>query len=717
MIPNGVHARRFSAIGLFDCAAESTAFDTLLTGAAPDRVDARRRRGLRATCASCFLILMLSVCCYASDVLLIRSTETASPEQRQLELATQFYGVNLKVITAGDRNYGSPLRAVRENTTLGVAIQADALASINQDKLLGALRGRSTPLLILGVTPETRSNLLSAWSSGAAVGAQPLESPLPLHYVVGRVAGITQQLTDLEIPFPGNNTVYFSLTGGGTAQEIISVRNDRKFVPVFIEADLHGQKVFLLSRTHLAGSNAVAAATDTIETAFAEIAPMMMFIKYAAGERGWHTLHHYANLTIDDPWLREPYGDLSYQSLLTEMEKHDFHTTIAFIPWNYDRSEAETVSLFRNHPDRFSICVHGDNHDHKEFEDLASKPLNAQMTALQQSLARMEKFHALTGIPYDNVFVFPHSIGTESILEELKTYNFLATVNSSNVPMDRVRPPGTPLFALRPVTLSFADFPSISRYPATMQNPNGFLGINEFLDNPLFFYTHHDFFASGIDAFDGMADRVNKLEPDTQWRGLGDIVKHLYLVRLRDDFNYDVLTFSNSFDLDNTSEHSLTFNIQKQESGSPAIASVSVNGQDYPVELREGYLAIRVSVPARGIRSVVIQYKNDLVLASISTSKDSLRVDLLREVSDFRDITLSKYRLGRALTDYYYKGYDDKHGTTARLLILACGGIILVLFVVGGSWGLWATAKRKKAAAVTPDILRNAKIAGVAQQK
>ena len=65
----------------------------------------------------------------------------------------------------------------------------------------------------------------------------------------------------------------------------------------------------------------------------------MIFAKYGAGDRGWHALHHDANLTIDDPWLREPYGHLDYKDLLTEMERHNFHTTIAFIPWNYDRSE------------------------------------------------------------------------------------------------------------------------------------------------------------------------------------------------------------------------------------------------------------------------------------------------------------------------------------------------------------------------------------------
>ena len=84
-------------------------------------------------------------------------------------------------------------------------------------------------------------------------------------------------------------------------------------------------------------------------------------------EAAWHTPGLYANLTIDDPWLTEPYGHLIYKGLLNEMEKADFHTTIAFIPWNYDRSEDEVAALFREHPDRFSVCIHGNNHDHREF--------------------------------------------------------------------------------------------------------------------------------------------------------------------------------------------------------------------------------------------------------------------------------------------------------------------------------------------------------------
>ena len=118
-----------------------------------------------------------------------------------------------------------------------------------------------------------------------------------------------------------------------------------------------------------------------------------------------------------------------------------------------------------------------------------------------------------------------------------------------------------------------------------------------------------------------MADEVNRLQPDTRWRSVGDIVKHLYLVRLRDDSNYDVLAFSSTLDLNNTSERNSIFYIQKQESDSAAIDSVSVDGQQVPFQLDEGYLHLNVAVPAGESRRVVIQYKNDLDLASISTSK------------------------------------------------------------------------------------------------
>jgi hypothetical protein len=642
-----------------------------------------------------FLILTFSVRCYSAEIILLHSAGSPTPEQHELELATQFYGLDLKIVTVSADQTALALGAIRLDTIVAVAIEANTLAKLNRKALLRALsRGSegSVPLLILGVTPETDKTLLSEWSGGVVSGARTINSSSGLHYAVGNELVVTQQLTGFQFPFPGDKSFYFHLENQSNAQVIMAIRKDYQSFPIFIETNVHGQKIFLLSKTLLSADNAVDWRADNTEDAFEKIAPVIVFTKYSAGERGWHALHHYANLTIDDPWLREPYGNLRYEGLLAEMERHNFHTTVAFIPWNYDRSESDVVSLFRGHPDRFSICIHGDDHAHKEFTDYVSKPLNVQVSALRQSVARMEKFHALSGISYDRVMVFPHSIAPEQTLEALKANGYLATINSQNVPMDSVTPAGL-LFAMRPTTLAFGGFLSIRRYPVVEPTPGYRVAIEDFLDNPLFYYAHQDLFAKGIDAFDSLADEVNKVEPDTRWRSVGDIVKHLYLLRLRGDFNYDVLALSSSLLLDNTFGRDVVFYVKRAESASTPITSVSVDDRPIPFQLHEGYLDFRLLIPAGETRSIVIQYQNATDFATISTSKRSLYVYFLRKISDFRDITLSRVQVGRAFTILYYT-----HRMIAKLLILgACG---LIIFCTVGGCKLAVIMRRKSAVQV-----------------
>jgi hypothetical protein len=610
---------------------------------------------LRVTWTVLLLALTSAACCYSADVVFIRSPGGSPTEQEQLEIVTNFYGLNLKVITAGSAKDDLALtRAAEREETVGVAIAANALEVVNQNRLLRALhrrRGSSAPVLILGVTPDVDPSLLRTWSGDTALGCIRVESSPRLQYMFGRVDELTRQLAALEVPLQRKDVSYLVLGGNSAAQRIASVRHDDQVSPIFIETTVHQLKVFVACAISSEGN-----LTDEkdVANAFLPVAPAIMFIKYCAGERGWHAPHHYANFTIDDPWLRQPYGYVDYKGLLEEMERHGFHTTIAFIPWNYDRSEPGVVSLFRNHPERFSIAIHGDNHDHKEFTDYQSKPLAAQNAALKQSLARMERLRTLTGIPYDKVMIFPHSIAPEKTLEALKAYNYLATINSTNVPQGAVKPSALS-FALRPVTLSYASFPSIRRYSAATPFPKDLIAIDQFLGNPLFFYGHSDFFASGIDAFDGVADEVNKLEPDTQWRSLGDIVRHLYVVRLRDDSNYDVLAFSSNIAINNNSGRDSIFYVRKQENGGRAINSVLMDGQLSDYKLQDGFVYFSIFVPMGNTRCVTIQYENDLELASIATANNSPVVYFLRMASDFRDIYLSKAALGLAVIRFYYE--------------------------------------------------------------
>jgi hypothetical protein len=645
--------------------------------------------------AAVTVILTFPVWCQAAAVVFI-SAGGSSIEQQELDVATQFYGVNLKIVAA--HADGSELRTVvRQRTTIAVAIDARSLALVNQKELLGVLhegRARRIPLMILGVTPETESAVLRTWSFGAVIGCKRVEGSLHRQYHVARVMDLTQQLSDMSLPAVGHEQFYLVVGERSRTQPILTLGNEREALPVFVEIGSEQQPVFMASRTGAVDEGVGELKGGNVLSVFTEIAPAMIFVKYCAGARAWHALHHYANLTIDDPWLREPYGHLDYKGLLQEMEEHNFHTTIAFIPWNYDRSEPEVVSLVIDHPDRFSICVHGDNHDHKEFTDLRSKPLAVQIADLKQSLARMEKFHTLTNIPYDKVMVFPHSIGSESVLAQLKAYDFLATINSSNVPMDQ-EAPLSPLFALRPITLSFANFSSITRYPATRSLPKEFVAVNEFLDNPLFLYSHQDFFDGGIDAFDTTADEINKSEPSTEWRSVGTIANHLYLVRLREDSNYDALALSSGLRLENVFGRDVVFYVEKREVGPAVIKSVTVGGSPHSFRLHDESLEVVVPVSKGGSRDLEIQYQNDLDLARVQIAHTSPRVFLLRMASDYRDIALSHLAIGRAFSAFYYK-----HEITPTEAIVY-GSFVPIMCICMG-WRVLITVKRKNGAIRKP---------------
>lgn len=633
---------------------------------------------VRLTWAVFLLVLVPASCCYSADVVFVRSAGGSSAEQLQLETAAKFYGLDLKVITAGSADDTVSLgRIVEAQQPVGVVIAANALAAVNRNALLEALhrgRGNRPPVLILGIAPGMDPNLLRTWSGGAASGCSLLGKPLGAKYVFGHVDGFTGQLASLEIPLPAEDVFYLQMGENGAVQTIASVRHEHQISPVIIATTVQQQKIFVACATP---PEETLKDGEGIEDAFLKIVPAMLFVKYSAGEQGWHPLHQYANLTIDDPWLRQPYGYVDYKGLLEEMEKHGFHTTIAFIPWNFDRSDPEVVSLFRNHPDKFSVTVHGDNHDHKEFTDYKSKPLAIQIGDLKQSLARMERFQALTGISYDKVMVFPHSIAPEGTMGALKTYNYLATVNSTNVPQGGVRPTDLS-FALRPETILFGGFPSISRYSVAAPIPKSYIAINEFLGNPLLFYGHSEDFATGIMAFNGTADEVNKLVPDTQWRGLGDIVRHLYVIKRRDDSNYDVLAFSGNICLDSTSARDSIFYVRKQETGGQTIDSLQVDGQNFQYRLQDENLNFDIPVAAGKTRCAAVQYQNDLELASIATSKDSIIVYFLRMASDFRDNYLSKTTFGLA----FIRFYNGHQVTPSRLLASVFALTLICLYAI-----------------------------------
>ena len=617
--------------------------------------------------ASVFFGLTLGSMGLRADVVLIEGSAAPADVSRQLKEAASYYGLSVDVIA--DVKQGGDARQLailRDSRTLAVVLSANALPTLDRGRLLASLDrpgGKRIPLLILGIDEHTSPRLLREWSAGAI--QECLRSRIPENGSWLQVAEqneVASQLGGSRLPLTAKDLPYLVFKENAGSEWLLSGRAGKDSYPTFASAPSTVRAIFFATAV---STPEIPLSSDPYrqQAVFAGLAAPLLYLHYAAGDHAWHSPGAYANFTIDDLWLREPYGHVNYEELLRQAQQHDFHVTVAFIPWNYDRSEVPVAKLFRDNPDRLSICVHGNNHLHQEFGPLDGHPLDKQIADMKQGLARMEKFSQLTGIPYDRVMVFPHSIAPEATFAEMRRYNYLATANSLNVPSDSAAPAGAD-FALRAATLQFGGFPSLRRYSVETDVPEAQLAIDAFLGNPMLFYAHESFFASGIEAFDKTADTVNRLQPGTQWKGLGFIARHLYLERLRDDGDFDVRAFSADIDIANPGTRDAIFHVTKDEDFSQPLA-LAVDGQPFSFDRSGAQLHLRLPIKAGKSRRVEIVYGNDLDLAQTDISRKSRYIKAVRLLSDFRDNAVSNSNVGRR----FIRSYAD-HGVAWNLTAL-----------------------------------------------
>lgn len=630
-----------------------------------------------------------------SDIVFVDMHSSPGYTRQQVEAAARVYGLDVHAILLTDAADGAKAAmAIDDAKSIAVILTADALQSAYGAQLLSAVdrAGKQVPVMIADIGKQADAAALQKWSDGAILGTQAAAVGQSARYLVAPKDPVTRQLGGAMLPLDGNAVEYLTVGREGGGRWLIAASDGDRQYPVMAVATVSGRSVFFVTAP-ADGSGSISNDLLGSPFLFPVIAPQLLFLDSAAGERAWHYPGHYANLTIDDIWLRQPYGYVDYYGLLRQMEQHNFHTTLAFIPWNFDRSQPALVTLFREHPDRYSITVHGDNHDHQEFGPFSTRPIAGQVRDMKQGLARMAEFHKLTGLPWDPVMVFPHKMSPEGTLAALKRYNYWATVNTINIPSDVAAPPPDPQVGLRPMTLAFANFPSVRRYSAEEAFPRWLLSMDAFLGNPMLFYCHEAFFDKGIGDFDQFADEVNHLQPDTKWSSLGEITQHLYLEKLRDDGSYDVDLFSAVASITNNLGHDTVFYLEKQEDGADPF-KVTVDGQAQPYTFENGWLRMQVPVQAGATREVAIVYQNDMVLSQVDISKRSWRVAALRHLSDFRDDVVSRSAAGR----WFIHSYVDNRSTWNH------GAEAVVGFSFIGLILWWRSSRKKRRSALQQPV-------------
>jgi hypothetical protein len=628
------------------------------------------------------LFLAASRECVAGDIAVLLGNGSHEKELQQIQQVADFYGLTLRPLHADSQvAKRDVLASLKSPQTVAAMISQDALPTVDRGQLLAALQragGTRVPVLIFGIASAGDAESLKLWSGGAIQACTALEPSDRPDALEAADLDLSGTLAGLKMPAVAAPVCSLSLDAGPRAQIALTARGGDRTAAVLVRTQEKSGETFFVPTMASFDSSWIGKPMG-LDKAFSSLAPFFLFLRSAAGDYRWHSEGHYANFTIDDPWLTEPYGHLNYHGLLGEMEKHNFHSTIAFIPWNFDRSQPDVVQLFREHPDRFSISMHGDNHAHREFGAYQDHSLDSQIQDIQQGIARMERFRELTGIPYDRFMIFPHQVAPEGTFAALSEYEFLGTANSIQIP-EGIEFPADPAFLLRPYTVKYGHFLSFFRYSVEGQVPRLEIAIHSFLGNPLLFYAHQQFFDDGIGAFDKVADLVNRTEPDTQWTSLGEIARHLYLLRRREDGQFDVRMLSNEMDLRNPSQRSAFFHLEGQDGSPASVRAVMVDGMPADLERSENSWKLTVEIPGGKVSQVRVVHGTNLDVTQVDIQKTSTYVFLLRRASDFRDMYLSKSSIGRAITrSYYQEGWDSYQLVLEKQWWSIAAGLLIVI--------------------------------------
>jgi hypothetical protein len=348
---------------------------------------------------------------------------------------------------------------------------------------------------------------------------------------------------------------------------------------------------------------------------FSRLVPAMMFLRYAFGDRCWQPGKKLACFILDDPLLRSRYGFLRYNSLLEAMERSNFATSLAFVPWNYNRSYRSTAELFLRHPKRLSLSIHGCDHTEGEFGSVDEVLLSRKAAIARR---RMERHRELTGIPFDNVMVFPQGVFSSLALKALKTTGYLAAVNSTPFSVDDSSDPLRVRDLLAPAITRYWGLPLFVRhYPDHVVD----FALNLYLGKPALIVAHHDYFRNGYTSIQTFAEQLNCLSDGITWCRLEEIVRATCLKKQREDRTFDVQFYDNSIlGVGTDDKESLpTENLRVP------VASRSINGDS---DLQLGSPAYRIGV---SVRRRLCEFRDNYLsrshaaLAGLNVLKSQLR--------------------------------------------------------------------------------------------
>ena len=450
-----------------------------------------------------------------------------------------------------------------------------------------------------------------------------------LPYLCGPMAGlqIPVKLAKMDscFGFPEENDSWPSIISATCGEMFVSTIHD-------------GVPFFLSAGSDIIDINAPASKFFDVKDSFSSAVPVVMYLKWAFANLCGNLAETRGCLIVDDPPLKPRYGFLQFGKALELMDSHDFTMSIAFIPWNWRRTDPKTVRMFQRRADRLSLCIHGCDHTAGEFAARSSATLNRKIKTATQ---RMQELSQATSLQHDQIMVFPQGAFSPEVGRALKLNGFVAAVNTEVAPSGGARNDTLVSNLWSIANMAYGSFPIFTRRYLTHGVEN--FAFDALLGKPCLMVAHHEVFKAGACELMEFIGKLNSLNWNLKWRSLGNVISHSFKFCQTSAGVQSVQMFAEHLMLENHSTETRAFAITKHEKDPDSVKALLINGKPAGHRSLENRLQFELTIPAGGRAEIRISYHDNLDLGPLNDGLGHrLKIGARRHLSELRDNYVSQ---------------------------------------------------------------------------
>jgi hypothetical protein len=517
-----------------------------------------------------------------------------------------------------------------------VAVSADLLRGggvLDLAAIEAALPAHVRHCLIFDVWGTDGSSRAQA---DATVGPFAVKHVTPTRYAMCAVA------RDILGPFAGLEGEYFPSDdvpvyrasedkAPSTGQAIIEVDHH----PVFTLVASANRLMFIWATSRVLDVNCEVDSDRDLSYFYLSMVAPLAFLRAAFANHCWHAAQPMARLTIDDPLIRPRYGFLSFDELLTALQRVRFGITVGFIPWNHRRTSRALAKRLASAGATFGICAHGCDHTNQEFA-YVDAPVARTLGAIAAS--RMSAHQQDSGLSWDPVMIFPQGLFSAASMAAIADAGFLAAVNSTCFPHNDPTVRISLSELMEPAVTRFGGAPVFRR-----RYPHDRLGFafDLFVGRPVLICEHHQFFREGFVHLEQLVDFMHSMEPRLQWPSLHEITARACRQRQTSE-GWQVVFYGRELVWRNPSALPQCVCFRKRDPAT-LVSAVRMGSLDIPYNRFGTSITFDCEVPGHAEVHVSLTCRTGVAARATSFGVGyPAKVILRRMLSEFRDNWLSR---------------------------------------------------------------------------